>query len=186
MHQLRVWMEALDLAVHPRCRKRREPAARCPWCPPLFPRMRRGRGNLTVSDGYACSPQRMSDDVQFAMSKMGANQDRFSGVSARKGGLSTAMEAGIHEAVFCRQGTGKRRQPEIICTSGTRRYSCKSSGRFSCEGCVSRGVCVDRMPRAAGLVGDSACGARVHPRPSRPHDGMVGPARRPAAGRRAG
>ena len=30
VHQLRVWMEVLDLAVHPRCRKRREPAARCP------------------------------------------------------------------------------------------------------------------------------------------------------------
>ena len=28
VHQLRVWMEAMDLAVHPRCRKRREPAAR--------------------------------------------------------------------------------------------------------------------------------------------------------------
>ena len=60
VHQLRVWMEALDLRVHPRCRKGREPAARCPLCPPLFPRTRRSRGNVTISDGYACSPQRMS------------------------------------------------------------------------------------------------------------------------------
>ena len=29
VHQLRVWMEAIELAVYPRCRKRREPAARC-------------------------------------------------------------------------------------------------------------------------------------------------------------
>ena len=107
VHQLRVWMEVMDLAVHPRCRKRREPAARCPWCPPLFPRTRRGRGNVTVSDGFACSPQRMSDDVKFAMLQMGANPDRFSGVSARKVGLSTAIEAGIHEAVlFLQTGQG--------------------------------------------------------------------------------
>ena len=44
VHQLRVWMEAMDLTVHSRCRKRREPAVRCRWCPPLFPRTRRGRG----------------------------------------------------------------------------------------------------------------------------------------------
>ena len=108
VYQLRVWMEALDLRVHPRCRKRREPAARCPWCPPLFPRTRRGRGNVTLSDGSACSPQRMSGDIKFAMSQMGANPDRFSGVSARKGGLSTAIEAGIHEAIlFLQTGHGQ-------------------------------------------------------------------------------
>ena len=42
----------------------------------------------------------MSDDVKFAMSQMGAKPDRFSGVSARKGGLSTAIEVGIHEAML--------------------------------------------------------------------------------------
>ena len=61
-----------------------------------------------ISDGYACSPQRMSEDIKFAMSQMGANPDRFSGVSARKGGLSTAIEAGIHEAVlFLQTGHGQ-------------------------------------------------------------------------------
>ena len=50
----------------------------------------------------------MIEDVKFAMSKMGANPDRFSGVSARKGGLSTAIEAGIHEAVlFLQTGHGQ-------------------------------------------------------------------------------
>ena len=75
---------------------------------PLFPRTRRWRGNVMISDGYACSPQRMSEDIKFAMSQMGANPDRFSGVSARKGGLSTAIEAGIHEAVlFLQTGHGQ-------------------------------------------------------------------------------
>ena len=50
----------------------------------------------------------MSDDVKFAMSQMEANPDRFSGVSARKRGLSTAIEAGIHEAVlFLQTGHGQ-------------------------------------------------------------------------------
>ena len=50
----------------------------------------------------------MSQDVKLAMTKMGANPDRFSGVSARKGGLSTAIEAGIHEAVlFLQTGHGQ-------------------------------------------------------------------------------
>ena len=47
----------------------------------------------------------MSGDVKFAMSQMGANPERFSGVSARKGGLSTAIEA---EAVlFLQTGHGQ-------------------------------------------------------------------------------
>ena len=83
---------------------------------------------MTVSDGYACSPQRMSQDVKFAMTMMGAYPDRFSGVSARKGGLSRAIEAGIHEAVlFLQTGMVKRRWRGIKCTSETRRSSCRSS-----------------------------------------------------------
>ena len=139
VHQLRVWMEAMDLVVHPRCRKRHEPAARCPWCPPIFPRTRRGRGNVTVSDGYACSPQRMSDDVKFAMSQMGAELKPLRGRLCAQRGLPTAIEACIHEAVlFMQTGHGQAKQQESICISGTRRSSCKSSGRLNCDSCVSR------------------------------------------------
>ena len=52
-------MEAIDLAVNSLYCKCLKPAARCPWCTPLFPRTRRGRCNMMVSDGYACSPQRI-------------------------------------------------------------------------------------------------------------------------------
>ena len=45
---------------------------------------------------------------------------------------------------------------------------------------------MDWLPRAEGLGGGQSPAALGLPRPSRPHDGMVGPARRPAAGRRAG
>ena len=63
---------------------------------------------MTVSDRYVCSLQSISPDVMFAMTMMGANPDRFSGVSARNGGLSTAIEAGIHEAgLFLLTGDGQ-------------------------------------------------------------------------------
>ena len=42
------------------------------------------------------------------MEKAGVNPDRFSGISMRKGGLATAIEAGIHEAVpFVQRGQSK-------------------------------------------------------------------------------
>ena len=136
------------MAVNPRCRKRREPAARCPWCPPLFPRTRRGRGNLTVPDGHACSPQRMSQNVKFAMTKMGANPDRFSGVSARKGGLRRQSRPAYTRLYsFCRPGMVKRRQRGTTFTFGTQRPSCKSSGRLNCDGRIAPilcGLCASR------------------------------------------
>ena len=94
------------------------------------------------------------------MSQMGANSDRFSGVSARKRGCRLPSRLAFTKLYsFCRQGTGKRRQHETICTFGTRRYSCKSLGRLNCDGCVSRWVCgtvcVDWRPRAAELGGQS-------------------------------
>ena len=87
---------------------------------------------MTVSN--ACSLQRINQEVYFAMTKMGANQNRFSDVSARKRGLSTAIEAGIHEAVlFLQTGMVKRRRRWTICTFGTQLSSCKSSGCLNCE-----------------------------------------------------
>ena len=181
VHQLRVWMEVLDLGVHPRCRKRRETAPRCPWCPPLLPRTRRGQGNVTVSDGYACSPQRISQDVTFEMTTMGANPSlRVKGDCRRQ-----LRQAYTRRYSFCRGGMAKRRRRGTICIFGTRRSSCRSSTRLNCDGCTASrvcGLCASRRG-SQGRVETAALGL---PRPSRPHDGMVGPTRRPAAGRRAG
>ena len=65
---------------------------------------------MRVLDGYACSPQRISQDIKLAMTMMDANPESFSGVFGRKGGLSTAIEAGMQEAVlFLQTGQGGAR-----------------------------------------------------------------------------
>ena len=88
------------LVVHSACSKREAPAARCPRCPPLFPRLRNGPGNVPVVSGISCSPQMASKAVKRMAVVAGAAQERFSGVSARKGCLSTAIEAGVEEIIL--------------------------------------------------------------------------------------
>ena len=98
--QLRQWMLFAGLAVHSACSKREAPAARCPRCPPLFPRLRNGPGNVPIVSGISCSPQMASKAVKRMAVVAGAAPERFSGVSARKGGLSTAIEAGVEEIIL--------------------------------------------------------------------------------------
>ena len=106
--QIRYWMRWTGLAVHPRCEKRRRPAARCTLCPPLFPTTQKGQGGFTVVSSKACSPQRISDIIKYAAKAAGCGSQRFSGVSARKGGLSTAIDAGVPEAIlFLQSGHGQ-------------------------------------------------------------------------------
>ncbi len=70
--QLGTWLRVAGLAVHRACAKRARPAARCQVCPPLFQLTRCAQGGVT----------------------------RFSGISARKGCISTAIEAGVDEAIL--------------------------------------------------------------------------------------
>ena len=106
--QLQFWMRCMGLAVHPKCAKRRRPAARCPLCPPLFPTTRKGPGGSTILTDHACSPSRCSDIIRNAAKAAGCGPGRFSGVSARKGGLSTAIDAGVPEAIlYLQSGHGQ-------------------------------------------------------------------------------
>jgi len=106
--QLLAWMRWMGLEVHSRCEKRRRPAARCPLCPPLFPTTQKGPGGATVATQKACSPSRASDCIKEVVSAAGCSSKRFSGVSARKGGISTAIDAGVPEAIlFLQSGHGQ-------------------------------------------------------------------------------
>ena len=100
VHQLKKWMRMTGMCVLPACTKLCNPAARCPVCPPLFPRTRNGPGNVTHVTSEACSPQMISDAIRRMAKQAGADPARYSGVSARKGGLSTAVEAGVEEVIL--------------------------------------------------------------------------------------
>lgn len=108
--QLRKYLRVLKLEVHERCGKPSRPGARCQHCPPLFPRLRaRSRGRFRALDD-PCSRQMISDGVKRAVASLGIDPTQFSAISARKGGLSTAIEAGVPEEIlYLQSGHGMQR-----------------------------------------------------------------------------
>ena len=80
---------------------------RCQVCPPVFCMTAR-KGRVTVVSKTACSRQLMSYAFAWTVATVGVDAEMFSGISARKGGLSTAMEAGVPEWVlFFQSGHGQ-------------------------------------------------------------------------------
>ena len=65
-------------------------------------------GAITVICRNPCSRQLISDALAKAVATVGVDAAQFSGISARKGGLSTAIEAGVPEwALFVQSGHGQ-------------------------------------------------------------------------------
>jgi hypothetical protein len=93
-----LWAE-IGIGVHSGCAKRRFPAQRCPVCPPMFPK--------SSGDGFNTSRAPTSSEVSRmivrGLSHVGFDTSLFSGISARKGGLSTAIEAGVPEHILWMQ-----------------------------------------------------------------------------------
>ena len=108
--QLRLWLADMRLEQREGCSKQARPAARCPVCPPLFPKTRRGPGRVTMASEDRMSRQMVSDAIRNAVASVGCTGARFSGISARKGCLSTAIQAGVEEVVLHLQsGRGPER-----------------------------------------------------------------------------
>ena len=98
------------LRVSPHCQKGANPAARCPHCPPLFSRLRNGPGCSARTSDVALSNQMFSDALRRVLAACGADVHRFSGISARKGGLTTAISAGVTEEIlFLQSGHSQSR-----------------------------------------------------------------------------
>lgn len=102
VHQLRVYMRDTHLAPRSGCNKRANPHARCPLCPPLFPLTTRLGGQLLFTFRHP-SPSTFSSWIVEALGYIGVDTAAFTGVCARRGGLSTAIEAGVPEAVLWMQ-----------------------------------------------------------------------------------
>jgi hypothetical protein len=106
--QLRTWLLFPGMAVHPRCAKRIRPAARCELCAPLFPLTRCAKGGITVPTMEPCKRQQVTKWIRGAVQQAGADSARFSGISARKGGISTAIDAGVDETIlYLQSGHGQ-------------------------------------------------------------------------------
>lgn len=110
VHQLRLWLRSYGISVSPLCQKGANPSARCPHCPPLFSRFRNGPACRAVSSTDPLSTQMFADALRRVMGACGADTSRFSGISARKGGLTTAISAGVTEEIlFLQSGHSQSR-----------------------------------------------------------------------------
>lgn len=103
VHQLRVYMATANLRPHHRCTKISRLHAHCPVCPPLFPRTSRSVGGDLVFELRNPSPGTFSSWIVCALRYIGVDNAAFTGVSARRGGISTAIEAGVPEVVLWMQ-----------------------------------------------------------------------------------
>lgn len=102
VHQLRVFMEHTHLAPRTGCTKRANPHAYCLFCPPLFPLTTQAEGRTLFTFQHP-SPSAFSSWIVEALGYIGVNTAAFTGVCARKGGLSTAIEAGVPEVLLWMQ-----------------------------------------------------------------------------------
>ena len=116
--QLREWMQLTGLHVRKDCPKLERPAARCS-CRPLFPTTRCAEGGVTV---VTDQPASRSDWIRWAVTQAGGESHRLSGISARKGGISVAIDADVDEAIlYLQSGHGQAlpaREYMQICAPG--------------------------------------------------------------------
>ena len=87
--------------------------ARCPVCLPLFSQQHSRRAHRPDVGPDSTGPDSTSQRASAAIKRMvgiaGCGTRRFSGVLARKGGLSAAIEAGVIEVILYLSGHGPER-----------------------------------------------------------------------------
>ena len=126
--RLQQYLESVNNIVSPLCTKLRFPAARCPYCPPLFLAF-----SSTADLKKNCSRQMVSSAVKRCMIMIGVDPLNFSGISMRRGGLSVAIHARVPEAIlYIQSGHGKG--------SSARRYIVQSDPQVLFESSQAFGL----------------------------------------------
>ncbi len=91
----------LQTQPHPACDRRLDTTVPCRACAPLFPRRIKNGTEFDLSR-QVTSPE-ISAMIIRGLSHVGFDTSGFLGISARRGGLSTAIEAGVPEAILWMQ-----------------------------------------------------------------------------------
>lgn len=99
---LEAFLRVAGLQMAPGCEKRRFPARKCGKCPPLFPKLSTRNGG-TVATDQCMRRQAVGDALKGCLQRLGIPTVSFSAVSARKGGISNAIENGVPEVVLFMQ-----------------------------------------------------------------------------------
>ena len=97
IQQLLAIIRLLRLEPRPGCTKRAEPSSHCPTCPPLFPRWSARAGRFDLS--RQPSSEDVSASIVRGLAHVGFDTSLFTGISARRRGLSTAIEAGAEASL---------------------------------------------------------------------------------------
>ena len=108
VHQLRTWMRYNDIEVHSHCTA--SPGAQCKHCPPPVSKLAIGPLASHITSTDPMSAQTVRHCVRRMAALCNGNPKNYSGISAHKGGLTTAISAGVpEEIVFLQSGHGQTR-----------------------------------------------------------------------------
>jgi hypothetical protein len=91
----------LQTLPRPNCDRRTDTSVPCRACAPLFPRRIKNGTEFDLS--RPASSAEISAMIIRGLAHVGFDTSGFSGISARRGGLSTAIEAGVPEAILWMQ-----------------------------------------------------------------------------------
>ena len=96
LERLRWWIREHGLEVSPFCTDKENPGARCPFCPPLFPKTLRTAAELARNAQgcnlrFSITRQMVSSGVKICMTLLGTDPRHFSGISMRRDGFSAAI-----------------------------------------------------------------------------------------------
>ena len=101
---IRAHVAALGLRMDDRCTKSEKAGARCPYCDPVFPRLRGGRNTAALrGDRKPLRPmsrQQISGTVKVALESIGVDPRHYSGISMRRGGITCAVQARVSEPIL--------------------------------------------------------------------------------------
>jgi integrase len=95
---LKQYLQDNNLMVSSACTKPTDARGNCPHCNPLFPKTCKSAG-ITIPTMQPLSTNWFTSNVSRQLRTLGHDPKRFSGISARKGGISSAIEDGVEEAV---------------------------------------------------------------------------------------
>ena len=101
---MRAHVAFLHLRKDERCTKVSKAGARCPYCDPVFPRLRTGRSTAAMQRVREplkpMSRQKVSGAVKVALESIGVDPRHYSGISMRRGGITCAVQARVSEPIL--------------------------------------------------------------------------------------
>jgi hypothetical protein len=107
-YQLCIWLQVLSIEAHPLCASRA--GVQCSTCPPVFPRFVLGTDSVFHASASPTSTQMVRDAVRRMTALCPGDPSHFFSISARKGGLTTAISADVpEEIVYLQSGHGQTR-----------------------------------------------------------------------------